>query len=73
MKELLKKFYEIDIEDYYEVEDGYLFYLYGQLFYFYKLDNECNLDVVKEIYNYVCLKSNIRLHCIVYNIFNEYR
>lgn len=72
MKELLKNFYNIIVNEYYEVLEGYILYEGDNIYYLYKLDEECNIDLVKEIYKYIKDNNVIKLHSIIYNIFNDY-
>lgn len=71
MKELLKNYYNIEVYDYYEVSEGFILYEEDNIYYLYRLDEECNIDFVKDIYNYVKDNNIIKLHSIIYNIFND--
>lgn len=76
MKEILNKFYNININDYEEYNDGIIFGIGFDKYYLCKCIN-INIDSILDLYNYVRSISNIKLHTIVINkngdvVSNEY-
>lgn len=66
MKEILNKFYNININDYKEYNNGIIFVIGSDNYYLCKCNN-INIDNVLELYDYVRSVSNIKLHTIVIN------
>ena len=66
MKEILNKFYNININDYKEYNNGIIFMINSENYYLCKIDN-IDMDKVLDLYNYVKNISNIKLHTIVIN------
>ena len=66
MKELLNDYYDINIDTYRQYEDGIIFVVNGDNYYFYRV-KDIEVSFVDELIQNVLNKNNIRLHSIVLN------
>lgn len=66
MKDLLKDYYDINIDTYKQYEDGIVFVVNGDNYYFYRIE-DIDISFIDELIQKVLKKSNIRLHSIVLN------
>lgn len=71
MKDLLNEYYGIKIEHYKKYKEGIIFFIGVNKYYLYKLNNEDNIENIKELYEYVINNSNIKLHKIILNKYSE--
>lgn len=66
MKDILNRFYNININEYKEYNNGIIFVINSDNYYLCNVDN-INIENLLELYNYIRSISNIKLHTIVIN------
>ena len=71
MKDILNEYYDLKIEHYKECNEGIIFFIGGNKYYLYKLNNDDSVENTRELYEYVISKSNVKLHNILLNKYGE--